>query len=182
MRSTASSLREINPRKWGERGHPAQHKAIATFAVLTSTPSHHRYHCHHCTHAGAVRTLAEAYTHREAATEVLLSSSKDLACVNLMCERIGQGCACRLALSLDRMPLVHTVDVRGNKLPVLPDSVWTRPQLVTLVASGACDSAGKGRGRGGEGVRVRTHMAPNNISSQRPRTPFILVQTISLHR
>jgi hypothetical protein len=46
-----------------------------------------------------------------------------------------QGCACRLALSLDRMPALEEVDVRGNRLPVLPDSLWTRPRLRTLLAS-----------------------------------------------
>lgn len=124
--------------------------------------------------AAAIRTLSEGFTLRESAIEVLLKSSPDLTCINLMCEKVGQvrcqshsridshhvdvtreglagcadsrlrsypaaplqGCACRLALSLQRMPQVEVIDVSGNRLPLLPDSLWTRPKLKRVVAAG----------------------------------------------
>jgi Leucine-rich repeat (LRR) protein len=82
------------------------------------------------------RTLAEAFTHRSTAVSLLLPSSADLRCNNLMCEHVTAGCACRLALSLERMPLLEVVDVRSNGLPVLPDSLFALPRLHTLRAAG----------------------------------------------
>ncbi len=82
------------------------------------------------------RSLAECYSLRASATSVVLRSHPDLTCMNIMCEKLGQGCACRLALSLSRMALVESVDISNNKLPVLPDSVWNLPKLRSLDASG----------------------------------------------
>lgn len=70
------------------------------------------------------RTLAEAYSLRASATALLLGNSPELRCVNLMCEKVGQGCACRLALSLERMPKLAVLDISSNALPIVPDSLW----------------------------------------------------------
>ena len=82
------------------------------------------------------RSLAEAFRLRATATHLLLRASPDLACVNLMCEQVGRGCACRLALALERMPLLEEVDVGGNALPQLPDALLALPRLRVLRAAG----------------------------------------------
>ena len=80
------------------------------------------------------RSLAEAFTLRATATTLLLPASPDLRCMNLMCERAGQGCACRLSLSLERMPLLSHLDVSDNSLPQLPDALFMLPRLRELRA------------------------------------------------
>jgi hypothetical protein len=82
------------------------------------------------------RSLSEAFLHRATATQLLLAYSPDVACVNLMCEHVGGGCACRVSLSLERMALLEEVDLRGNRLPQLPESLFTLPRLRVVRASG----------------------------------------------
>jgi hypothetical protein len=84
----------------------------------------------------AARTLAEAYALRATATRLLLRASPDVRCVNLMCEHVGGGCACRVALSVGRMPCLTGVDLADNGLPTLPDSLWDLPHLAALAAGG----------------------------------------------
>lgn len=81
-------------------------------------------------------SLAEAFTLRASATRLLLPSSPDLRCLTIMCEHLGRGCACRLSLSLERMPQLTHVDVSGNALPALPDALLSLPALRELRASG----------------------------------------------
>lgn len=85
--------------------------------------------------AVVARSLSEAFRHRLSARSLLLSRSSDLSCVNLMCAGVGGGCACRLALSLERMPQLRVVDVSGCALPQLPDSLWSLPRLRLLAAA-----------------------------------------------
>ena len=49
-----------------------------------------------------------------------------------MCQHVGQGCACRLALTLERMPVLDSLDISHNSLPALPDSLWTLGTLQHL--------------------------------------------------
>ena len=81
------------------------------------------------------RSLAEAFSLRATATQLLLPSSPDLACMNMMCEHVGAGCACRLSLALERMPLLAHLDVGDNRLPQLPPALFQLPTLRLLVAS-----------------------------------------------
>jgi Leucine-rich repeat (LRR) protein len=53
-----------------------------------------------------------------------------------MCEKVGQGCACRLALTLSRMEALRELDVSHNTLRVLPDAVASLPRLRVLSAAG----------------------------------------------
>jgi len=68
-------------------------------------------------------SLGEAFTRRTTATQLLLAGHEDVRCVNIMCERVGSGCACRLAQPLSRMPLLQVLDLSANALPTLPDEV-----------------------------------------------------------
>ena len=82
------------------------------------------------------RSLAEAYALRRTATALLLPASPELRCVNLMCAKVGGGCACRLALSLERMEVLSELDVSANALDALPDAAWASPGLRELRAAG----------------------------------------------
>lgn len=84
----------------------------------------------------AARSLAEAYSLRATATQLLLRASQDVRCMNIMCEHVGNGCACRLALSLGRMTSLKAVDISTNALPILPDSLFEVKQLEVLAAGG----------------------------------------------
>jgi Leucine-rich repeat (LRR) protein len=53
-----------------------------------------------------------------------------------MCEQLGKGCACRLALTLGRMQLLEHVDVSCNALPALPEELLQLPRLRLLQARG----------------------------------------------
>ena len=82
------------------------------------------------------RSLAEAYEFRATAVSLLLSSSSDLRCINLMCEHASKGCACRLSLTLERMVQLEDLDVSKNSLPVLPDSLFSiLPRIRNVNAS-----------------------------------------------
>ena len=82
------------------------------------------------------RSLGEAYQNRATALSLLLSKSPDLACVNLMCEHVSKGCACRLSLTLERMESLRELDISNNALPLLPDSLFSSlPFLSTVRAS-----------------------------------------------
>jgi Leucine-rich repeat (LRR) protein len=54
----------------------------------------------------------------------------------MMCEKLGQACACRLALTLGRMEALREVDISGNAFDVLPDSLLALPLLERLNISG----------------------------------------------
>lgn len=70
-------------------------------------------------------SLNELYQKRSTVTQLCLSASNDLKCVNLMCEKLGYGCACRLALALERCSQLQLIDISENLLPLLPDSLWS---------------------------------------------------------
>lgn len=81
------------------------------------------------------RTYAEAYSQRKTATELLLSASPELLCMNIMCEQVAKGCACRLAMVIERMPQLRTIDISFGKLPVLPDSVYKLKEIQKIYAN-----------------------------------------------
>ena len=78
------------------------------------------------------RSLAEAFSLKNDATSLLLRDSPDLRCINIMCEQVGRGCACRLALSMGRMTQLQVIDISRNSLPKLPDSLWGLERLRVL--------------------------------------------------
>jgi hypothetical protein len=72
-------------------------------------------------------SLADAFRLRETATTLVLSASPDLLCRNIMCEKVGGPCICRMALSLSRMTALRNLELADNNLVALPDTVWGYP-------------------------------------------------------
>ena len=68
----------------------------------------------------------------KALTHLFLSSSEDLKCRNLMCERVGECCVCRLSLSLDRTPQLLELDISSNNLDCVPENLWSLNKLEVL--------------------------------------------------
>jgi hypothetical protein len=60
----------------------------------------------------------------------------DLMCVNMMCEKVGQPCVCKLAKFVSKLPKLKRLDVAGNHLKQLPDSIWDLAELEHLDVSG----------------------------------------------
>jgi hypothetical protein len=62
-----------------------------------------------------------------------LSASQDLVCKNMMCEKVGEVCVCKLAVwasqSRPRLQQLKHLDLSHNGLEILPDSVF---DLLTL--------------------------------------------------
>lgn len=55
--------------------------------------------------------------------------------MNVMCEKVGGACVCRLAQSLSRMALLEELDVSANALSILPDAALEPPALRHLCAA-----------------------------------------------
>jgi Leucine rich repeat len=63
---------------------------------------------------------------------LLLRASEDLLCRNMMCEKLGGACICRLALTLSRCSQLRSLDIAANALAELPDAVFERASLQQL--------------------------------------------------
>jgi len=63
---------------------------------------------------------------------LLLESSEDLQCRNIMCEKLGGPCLCRLALVLSRCTRLRTLSLAKNSLSSLPDGVMQSQTLTEL--------------------------------------------------
>lgn len=86
--------------------------------------------------AETARSLSEAYALRNELLVLELKASPELRCVNLMCEKVGKGCACRLALTLGRLSKIERLDISGNSLEIFPDSLFQLATLKELDISG----------------------------------------------
>ncbi len=55
-----------------------------------------------------------------------LTKSKDLLCKNMMCEKLGNACVCKLARFVQQtdFPNLHTLILKNNRLDVLPDAIF----------------------------------------------------------
>lgn len=83
--------------------------------------------------ARSLRDVARATGSASTAVhELLLSSSQDLICKNMMCEHLGSSCACKLSLVLERLPELQTMDLSNNALRFLPESAFQLTQLTRL--------------------------------------------------
>ena len=60
-----------------------------------------------------------------------LRASTELICNNMLCEKVGETCLCKLSMCLERMHHLRHLDLRGNRLDRLPE-VWRLPHLETL--------------------------------------------------
>ena len=61
-----------------------------------------------------------------------LRTSNDLICRQLLCEHVGDACACRLALALERVPRLRRLDLSNNRLRALPEAVYALQHLEWL--------------------------------------------------
>ena len=80
----------------------------------------------------AVKTMVEA--NRSPAMKALdLRGSADLLCVNMMCDKVGEACICRLSRVLEKNGTeLLSLCLAGNKLTQLPYSVFELPHLESL--------------------------------------------------
>eukprot|EP00740_Mantoniella_antarctica_P026185 CAMPEP_0198683708 /NCGR_PEP_ID=MMETSP1468-20131203/11064_1 /TAXON_ID=1461545 /ORGANISM="Mantoniella sp, Strain CCMP1436" /LENGTH=140 /DNA_ID=CAMNT_0044427927 /DNA_START=113 /DNA_END=535 /DNA_ORIENTATION=+ len=66
-----------------------------------------------------------------------LRGSADLLCVNMMCEKVGEPCICRLSRVLEANGSeLRSLNLSGNKLTQLPGAVFELPHLQILDLSG----------------------------------------------
>lgn len=49
--------------------------------------------------------------------------SSDLVCSNIMCEKVGEACICRLSRALERLPSLQWLSLAENSLETLPNSL-----------------------------------------------------------
>ncbi|OQS01902.1 hypothetical protein THRCLA_21571 [Thraustotheca clavata] len=82
------------------------------------------------------KSLRDAATHTSSVQKLVLRKSQDLVCRNLMCERVGEACVCKLSLVLERLPQLEELDVSENKLQMLPPSIFQLSKLKQLNVSG----------------------------------------------
>ena len=81
---------------------------------------------------------AEAFNKRTAHTalqELDLASSSDLICTNIICEKVGDPCICRLSHALERLKGLVSLRLSGNRLTALPASIGGLENLEHLDAS-----------------------------------------------
>jgi Leucine-rich repeat (LRR) protein len=66
-----------------------------------------------------------------------MRSSPDLKCVNMMCEKVGEACVCRLSRVLEKNGKeLRLLCLADNKLTQLPAVVFELPHLQVLDLSG----------------------------------------------
>lgn len=79
------------------------------------------------------------YRHHEvdghAMQELNLASSVELTCTNIICEKVGDPCICRLSHALERLKNLVSLNLSGNRLTALPTSIGSLNCLEILDAS-----------------------------------------------
>ncbi|RLN91539.1 hypothetical protein BBJ28_00015798 [Nothophytophthora sp. Chile5] len=83
----------------------------------------------------AARSFRDVARVGAAVSSLQLPQSPDLVCRNLMCEHVGDACACRLSLVLERVPQLQRLDLSNNALRALPASTFSLQELTQLDAS-----------------------------------------------
>ena len=77
-----------------------------------------------------VRSLREAALAASRKTPVarfVLSRSEDLVCKNMMCEKVGSACVCKLSRFMEQTPLegLQELDLSANNLDIIPSAVFS---------------------------------------------------------
>ncbi|GAQ91194.1 hypothetical protein KFL_007410040 [Klebsormidium nitens] len=82
------------------------------------------------------KSLAEA-ARRPKDVEVLdLNASPELLCHNLLCEKVGDPCICRISVVLEKLTKLRSLNLANNRLVSLPPSIWDLETLEELDLSG----------------------------------------------
>ncbi|KAL3137415.1 hypothetical protein ABBQ32_006936 [Trebouxia sp. C0010 RCD-2024] len=77
-------------------------------------------------------SLGQAVRHADSVDTLNLEQSPDLLCINLMCEKVGDPCICRLSRVLEKLPHLEGLNLSGNKLTSLPESIGQLQRLQYL--------------------------------------------------
>ena len=70
--------------------------------------------------------------------ELDLAASSDLICTNIICEKVGEPCICRLSYALERLKNLTSLNLSSNRLIALPASIGSLKSLERLDISGNC--------------------------------------------
>ena len=61
-----------------------------------------------------------------------MAASTDLICTNIICEKVGDPCICRLSFALERLKNLTSLNLSCNKLTALPASIGSLRSLERL--------------------------------------------------
>lgn len=89
----------------------------------------------HSAAAAAIATsLAEAVRKRSTLRVLDLTAAADLVCQNMMCEKLGDPCICRVSVALQKLQGLQHLCLAKNRLLSAPEviSQSTLPELVSL--------------------------------------------------
>ena len=82
--------------------------------------------------ATTASSLAQAIRQSDSVNKLDLRRSPDLLCVNLLCEKVGDPCICRLSRVFEKLSNLTDLDLSDNQLVSLPDSIGNLKQLQRL--------------------------------------------------
>ncbi|DBA81141.1 TPA: hypothetical protein ACH3X2_007108 [Trebouxia sp. C0005] len=77
-------------------------------------------------------SLGQAVRQADTVDVLDLQESADLLCVNLMCEKVGDPCICRLSRVLEKLHHLTRLNLANNQLISLPESIGQLEQLQYL--------------------------------------------------
>jgi Leucine-rich repeat (LRR) protein len=77
-------------------------------------------------------SLGQAVRQGDTVDVLDLQESADLLCVNLMCEKVGDPCICRLSRVLEKLHQLTRLNLANNQLISLPESIGQLEQLQYL--------------------------------------------------
>lgn len=84
------------------------------------------------TTTSSASSLGQAIRTAQTIESLDLRESSDLLCVNLMCEKVGEPCICRLSGVLERLPQLKRLNLSQNQLTSIPESIGKLGQLRSL--------------------------------------------------
>ena len=77
-------------------------------------------------------SLGQASRQCDSVSTLDLQQSPDLLCVNLLCEKVGDPCICRLSRVLEKLSCLTHLNLSSNQLISLPDSIGQLTHLRRL--------------------------------------------------